>query len=272
VNIVVCVKQTPLATAEKTVMDDGRLDREDTDNAINGYDEVAVEEALRVQEKHGGEVTVLTMGPKDATEAVRKALAMGADKAVMVTDDALEGSDVWVTAHVLAAAIRRLNPDLVLMGMQSDDAATGVAHHGVAEYAGLPALTHTAQLTVEGDTVTTRRRREDGYATLQAKLPALVGVIDVINQPRYPSMKTHGDPLGRGPRPRRGRRGPAGLQDARGQRRRASGPRLRRGLRRQGRRSGAHHRVLDRTEGALIWRRPTTSSCSASRTTARPAA
>jgi len=189
VNIVVCVKQTPLATAEKTVMDDGRLDREDTDNAINGYDEVAVEEALRVQEKHGGEVTVLTMGPKDATEAVRKALAMGADKAVMVTDDALEGSDVWVTAHVLAAAIRRLNPDLVLMGMQSDDAATGVAHHGVAEYAGLPALTHTAQLTVEGDTVTTRRRREDGYATLQAKLPALVGVIDVINQPRYPSLK-----------------------------------------------------------------------------------
>ncbi len=188
-NIVVCVKQTPLATAEKTVMDDGRLDREDTDNAINGYDEVAVEEALRVQEKHGGEVTVLTMGPKDATEAVRKALAMGADKAVMVTDDALEGSDVWVTAHVLAAAIRRLNPDLVLMGMQSDDAATGVAHHGVAEYAGLPALTHTAQLTVEGDTVTTRRRREDGYATLQAKLPALVGVIDVINQPRYPSLK-----------------------------------------------------------------------------------
>jgi electron transfer flavoprotein beta subunit len=189
VNIVVCVKQTPLATAEKTVMDDGRLDREDTDNAINGYDEVAVEEALRVQEKHGGEVTVLTMGPKDASEAVRKALAMGADKAVMVTDDALEGSDVWVTAHVLAAAIRRLNPDLVLMGMQSDDAATGVAHHGVAEYAGLPALTHTAQLTVEGDTVTTRRRREDGYATLQAKLPALVGVIDVINQPRYPSLK-----------------------------------------------------------------------------------
>ncbi len=188
-NIVVCVKQTPLATAEKTVMDDGRLDREDTDNAINGYDEVAVEEALRVQEKHGGEVTVLTMGPKDASEAVRKALAMGADKAVMVTDDALEGSDVWVTAHVLAAAIRRLNPDLVLMGMQSDDAATGVAHHGVAEYAGLPALTHTAQLTVEGDTVTTRRRREDGYATLQAKLPALVGVIDVINQPRYPSLK-----------------------------------------------------------------------------------
>jgi len=189
VNIVVCVKQTPLATAEKTVMNDGRLDREDTDNAINGYDEVAVEEALRVQEKHGGEVTVLTMGPKDATEAVRKALAMGADKAVMVTDDALEGSDVWVTAHVLAAAIKRLNPDLVLMGMQSDDAATGVAHHGVAEHAGLPALTHTAQLTVEGDTVTTRRRREDGYATLQAKLPALVGVIDVINQPRYPSLK-----------------------------------------------------------------------------------
>jgi len=177
-NIVVCVKQTPLATAEKTVTDDGRLDRGDTENAINGYDEVAVEEALRVQEQHGGEVTVLTMGPEDAT-----------DKAVLVTDDALEGSDAWVTAHVLAAAIKRIGPDLVIMGMQSDDAATGVAHHGVAEHAGLPALTHTAHLTIEGDTVTTRRRREDGYATLQAILPALVGVIDVINQPRYPSLK-----------------------------------------------------------------------------------
>lgn len=188
-NIVVCVKQTPLATAEKTVTDDGRLDREDTENAINGYDEVAVEEALRVQEQHGGEVTVLTMGPENATDAVRKALAMGADKAVMVTDDALQGSDAWVTAHVLAAAIKHIGPDLVIMGMQSDDAATGVVHHGVAEHAGLPALTHTAQLTIEGDTVTTRRRREDGYATLQATLPALVGVIDVINQPRYPSLK-----------------------------------------------------------------------------------
>jgi len=144
---------------------------------------------LRVQERHGGEVTVLTMGPEDATDAIRKALAMGADKAVLISDEALAGSDAWVTAHVLAAAIKQLNPDLVIMGMQSDDAATGVVHHGVAEHAGLPALTHTMQLTIDGDTVTTRRRREDGYATLQATLPALVGVIDVINQPRYPSMK-----------------------------------------------------------------------------------
>ena len=188
-NIVVCVKQTPLATADKAVLPDGRLDREDSENAIIGYDEVAVEEALRVQERHGGEVTVLTMGPEDATDAIRKALAMGVDKAVLISDEALAGSDAWVTAHVLAAAIKQLNPDLVIMGMQSDDAATGVVHHGVAEHAGLPALTHTMQLTIEGDTVTTRRRREDGYATLQATLPALVGVIDVINQPRYPSMK-----------------------------------------------------------------------------------
>jgi len=188
-NIVVCVKQTPLATADKAALPDGRLDREDSENAINGYDEVAVEEALRVQERHGGEVTVLTMGPEDATEAIRKALAMGADKAVLISDDALAGSDAWVTTHVLAAAIKQLNPDLVIMGMQSDDAATGVVHHGVAEHAGLPALTHTMQLTIDGATVTTRRRREDGYATLQASLPALVGVIDVINQPRYPSMK-----------------------------------------------------------------------------------
>jgi len=188
-NIVVCVKQTPLVTAERTLMDDGRLDREDTENGINGYDELAVEEALRVQEQHGGEVTVLTMGPEDATDAIRKALAMGADRAVMITDDALAGSDAWATARVLGAAIKQLQPDLVIMGMQSDDAATGVVHQGVAEHAGLPALTHTAKLTVEGDTVTTQRRRDDGYAVLQAKLPALVGVIDVINTPRYPSLK-----------------------------------------------------------------------------------
>lgn len=188
-NIVVCVKQTPLATAEKTLLPEGNLDREDTENAMNGYDEVAVEEALRVQEAHGGEVTVLTMGPDDALDSVRKALAMGAHKAVLISDDALVGTDAWGTAYVLAAAIKHLSPDLVIMGMQSDDAAIGVVQHAVAEYTGLPALTHTAKLTIEGSTVTTRRRRDDGYATLTAQLPALVGVIDVINQPRYPSLK-----------------------------------------------------------------------------------
>jgi electron transfer flavoprotein beta subunit len=188
-NIVVCVKQTPLPTAEKALLLDGRLDRAATEKAMSGYDEVAVEEALRVQERHGGEVTVLTMGPEDAAEAVRKALAMGADKAIMITDDALAGTDAWGTARVLAAAITRLKPDLVIMGMQSDDAGTGVVHHALAEHAGLPALTHTAKLTIEDRTVTTHRRREDGYAVLQAQLPAVVGVIDVINQPRYPSLR-----------------------------------------------------------------------------------
>ena len=188
-NIVVCVKQTPLATAEKSLLPDGRLDRAATENAMSGYDEVAVEEALRVQEQHGGEVTVLTMGPEDAADSVRKALAMGADKAVLITDDALAGTDAWGTARVLAAAVKRLGPDLVVMGMQSDDASTGVVHHALAEYAGLPALTHTNKLTIEGQSVTTHRRRDDGYAVLQAQLPAIVGVTDVINQPRYPSLK-----------------------------------------------------------------------------------
>jgi electron transfer flavoprotein beta subunit len=188
-NIVVCVKQTPLPTVEKTLLPDGRLNRAATEKAMSGYDEVAVEEALRVQEQHGGEVTVLTMGPQDAVEAVRKALAMGADRAVLITDDALAGTDARGTARVLAAAITRLHPDLVIMGMQSDDAGTGVVHHALAEHAGLPALTHTAKLTIEDRTVTTHRRREDGYAMLQAQLPAVVGVIDVINQPRYPSLR-----------------------------------------------------------------------------------
>lgn len=188
-NIVVCVKQTPLPTAQKTLRPDGRLDRDAAEKAMSGYDEVAVEEALRVQEQHGGEVTVLTMGPEDASESVRKALAMGVDRAVIVTDDTLAGTDAWGTARVLAAAVKRLSPDLVIMGMQSDDAGTGAVHHALAEHAGLPALTHTARLTIDGGTVITHRRREDGYAVLQAQLPAIVGVIDVINQPRYPTLK-----------------------------------------------------------------------------------
>ncbi len=98
-NIVVCVKQTPLPTAEKSLLPDGRLDRAAVEKAMSGYDEVAVEEALRTQEQYGGEVTVLTMGPEDALDAVRKALAMGADKAVIITDDALAGIDAWSTAR-----------------------------------------------------------------------------------------------------------------------------------------------------------------------------
>jgi len=188
-NIVVCVKQTPLPTAEKSLLPDGRLDRAAVEKAMSGYDEVAVEEALRIQEQHGGEVTVLTMGPEDALDAVRKALAMGADKAVIITDDALTGSDAWSTARVLAAAVKRLSPDLVVMGMQSDDAGTGVVHHALAEHAGLPALTQAQKIVIEGQTITVHRRREDGYAVLQASLPAVVSVIDIMNQPRYPSLK-----------------------------------------------------------------------------------
>src|SRR5437763_2892544 len=114
---------------------------------------------------------------------------MGADTAVLITGDALAATDARGTARVLAAAITRLAPDLVIMGMQSDDAGTGVVHHALAEHAGLPALTHTAKLMIEDRTVTTHRRREDGYAVLQAQLPAVVGVIDAINQPRYPSLR-----------------------------------------------------------------------------------
>src|SRR2546430_13391226 len=188
-NIVVCVKQTPLPTAEKSLLPDGRLDRAATENAMSNYDEVAVEEALRVQEQHGGEVTVLTMGPQDAAEAVRKALAMGAHKAVMITDDALAGTDAWGTARVLAAAVTRLNPDLVMMGMQSDDAGTGVVHHALAEHAGLPALTHTAKLTIANRTVTAHRRRGVGSARLRLHLPAVVGVFGAATVHPYPSLR-----------------------------------------------------------------------------------
>jgi electron transfer flavoprotein beta subunit len=190
VDIVVCVKQTPEASTEKRLTPQMRLDRAGAERVINAYDEVALEEALRTQEKHpGSTVTALSMGPPFAEEALRKALAMGADRAVLVTDPALEGSDIWSTGLVLAAVLSRLSPDLVFLGMQSDDASSGLLAGALAERLGLAQLTQTAELSVEGTTVHTHRRRPDGYVALEAQLPVLIGVTDVINTPRYPSIK-----------------------------------------------------------------------------------
>lgn len=188
-NIVVCVKQTPVATAERALGTDLLLDRESADNAMNAYDEVAVEEALRLQEAHGGEVTVLTMGPDEATDAIRKALAMGADRAVLISDQALRGSDVWGTARVLAAAVRRLQPDLVILGLRSDDAGTGLVAPALAEYLDLPLLTNANRVELHGTTVRIHRRLADGYVVQECDLPLVLGVTDAINTARYPSLR-----------------------------------------------------------------------------------
>ncbi|HEX5594569.1 MAG TPA: electron transfer flavoprotein subunit beta/FixA family protein [Micromonosporaceae bacterium] len=189
-NIVVLVKQVPDSGAERNLRsDDNTVDRASADNVINEMDEYAIEEALRIKEAHGGEVTILTMGPQRATESIRKALSMGPDKAVHVLDDALHGSCAVATSKVLAAALRTLNADLVLCGALSTDGGVQVIPHMLAERLGIAALTGARRLTVDGPALTAERQTEEGYEVVTATTPAVVSVWDTINEPRYPSFK-----------------------------------------------------------------------------------
>jgi electron transfer flavoprotein beta subunit len=189
VNIVVCMKETPSTTAEKRFGPDMRLERRKEDAIINPFDEYTIEEGLRQQEKHGGEVVVLCMGPATATETIRKALAMGADRGVLVSDPALAGSDAIGTARVLAAALKKIGYDLALFGSAAADAYGGVVPAAVAEFLGAPLLSFATQLDIDGTTARIQRQAEVGYNVAEAPLPALVSVTKAINEPRYPSMK-----------------------------------------------------------------------------------
>jgi electron transfer flavoprotein beta subunit len=189
-RIVVLVKQVPDSSAERSLRaDDNTVDRGSASNVINEMDEYAVEEALRVREAHGGEVTVLTMGPQGASESVRKALSMGPDRAVHVLDDGLHGSCALATSRVLAAALGTLNADLVLCGAESTDGRVQVMAHMLAERLGIAALTGARKLTVDGDSLTIERQTEEGFEVVAASTPAVVSVWDTINEPRYPSFK-----------------------------------------------------------------------------------
>ncbi len=188
-NIAVCVKQVVDTEAEvKLDPASWRVDRSVT-SVLNPYDEYAVEEALRIKEAHGGEVTAVCMGPETATDAVRKALAMGADKAVLVSDPALAGSDVQGTAYALSEALKTLGADLVVFGVRSTDGETGCVPAAVAERMGLPLLSTLAKVEVDGSKVTVNRETEAGYVRLECPTPAVISVIKGINEPRFPSMK-----------------------------------------------------------------------------------
>ncbi len=194
-NIVVCVKQVPDTWSEKKLAaSDSTLDRAATDPVMNEMDEYAVEEALKLQEAHGGEVTILCMGPDAATETVRKALSMGADKAIHVIDDGLHGSDALATSLALAKAIDKAGGfDLVLLGSESSDARMSVVPAMLAERLGLPQLTFAKEVTintVDGATkISIKRLTDDGYQVVEASTPAVVSVVEKINEPRYPSFK-----------------------------------------------------------------------------------
>jgi len=190
VDIVVLVKQVPDTWAERRLSEsDYTLDRESVDAVMNEIDEYAVEEALRLKEAHGGEVTVLSMGPERATETIRKALSMGADKAVHVSDPALHGACAVQTAETLAAALGTIPHDLVVLGSESTDARLSVMAAMLAEKLGLPQLSGARKVDVEGSTVTIERQTETGFDRVQGSTPAVVSVVEKINEPRYPSFK-----------------------------------------------------------------------------------
>jgi electron transfer flavoprotein beta subunit len=190
-KIVVCVKYVPDAQAERTFnATDNTTDRTGVDGLLSELDEYAVEEALKIAESGDGEVVVLTMGPADAEQAVRKALQMGADSGVHVLDDALHGSDAPATSLVLAKAIEKIGSvDLVLTGMASTDGTMSVVPAMLAERLGLPQVTFASEVTIDGQQVTIRRDGDASTETITASLPALVSVTDQINEPRYPSFK-----------------------------------------------------------------------------------
>ncbi|MEP7090963.1 MAG: electron transfer flavoprotein subunit beta/FixA family protein, partial [Nocardioidaceae bacterium] len=194
-NIVVCVKYVPDSTADRRFEDDYTVDRVGVDGLLSELDEYAVEQALQIKEKAGDDstVTVLTVGPEQATDAIRKALQMGADKGVHVVDDAIAGSDSLATSLVLAEAVKKIDSAdgwaLVVCGMASTDGSMGVVPAMLAERLGVPAVTLGSEITVDGTTVTIRRDGDAATETIEGTLPLVLSVTDQSGEARYPSFK-----------------------------------------------------------------------------------
>ncbi|MFC6162315.1 electron transfer flavoprotein subunit beta/FixA family protein [Kribbella jiaozuonensis] len=189
-KIVVCAKFVPDATADRRFRsEDNTVDRAGVDGLLSELDEYAVETALTVKESGDGEVTILTVGPEQAADAVKKGLQMGADAGVHVVDDAIHGSDAVATSLILSKALAKLEADLVVFGMGSTDGGMGVVPAMVSERLGLPAVTLGSEVTVDGQTVRIRRDGDTASETIEGTLPLVLSVSDQANEPRYPSFK-----------------------------------------------------------------------------------
>ncbi len=189
-DIAVLVKQVPDTYSERKLREsDWVLDRDAADAVIDEIDSKGVEIGLQLTEAHGGQVTVVTMGPDRAKETLRKALAMGAHKAVHVVDDAFAGSDALQTSAALAAALKSLNVDLIITGNEATDGRTASMPAMLAERLGLPSVTSVVGITIDGQTITAERVVEGGAANVTATLPAVVSVNEKIGEPRYPNFK-----------------------------------------------------------------------------------
>ncbi|MEM2143922.1 MAG: electron transfer flavoprotein subunit beta/FixA family protein [Candidatus Jordarchaeaceae archaeon] len=190
-KIIVCIKQVPEVTEVKIDPKTNTLIREGVPSIVNPFDEIAVEEAVRMKEKYGGEVTVVTMGPPQARQALMKCLSMGADKGVLLTDRAFAGSDTWATAYTLAQAIRKMEYDLILCGTRAIDGDTGQVGPELAENLGITPITYAKKVEVDKERkrVTVHRETEEGYEVIECRLPVLLTAIKGLNEPRIPSLR-----------------------------------------------------------------------------------
>lgn len=188
-NVVVCIKQVPDPNSPGQLDPSTHLLKRDGELVLDPGDEFGVEAGLQLVEKHGGQVTVVSMGPERGLDAVRKALAMGAAKGMLISDDSLRGSDALTTAKVLAAAIRKQDFDVVITATESTDGYTGVVPQMIAGLLDIPAVTFAKSVSVEGDKLTAQRQTETGIEVVEATLPVVLSVTAGVNEPRYPSLK-----------------------------------------------------------------------------------
>lgn len=189
-KVIVPVKRVPDTAGDKVIDESSlTLDRDAGDAVLCPVNEFAIEEAVKLKEATGAEVIVLLIGPESAQTTIRKALSYGLDGAIQVTDDAIAGSDALGTARVLAAALKDEEFDLVIFGNQSTDARTSLVPAAVGELLDLPSLTYARFLEVDGDSITVHREHEEGWDVVEATLPAVVSVVEAINEPRYPNFK-----------------------------------------------------------------------------------
>ena len=190
-NIVVCIKQVPDTTDIKFDPESNTLSREGVESIINPFDMYAIEEALRIKEKLGGKVTALSMGPPQVADALRTAISLGLDEAILLSDKAFAGADTWATSLTLAGALRKMeNVGLILMGKQAMDGDTGQVGPGVAEHLKLPHITDIRKIEeISEEEIVCQRLLEDGSLRLKAQLPIVMTVVKEINEPRLPSLR-----------------------------------------------------------------------------------
>ena len=187
-KVIVCIKQVPDTKGGVQFNPDGTLNRAAMLTIMNPDDKAGLEAALRLKDQYGAEVTVVTMGLPKAADVLQEAIAMGADKGVLITDRRLGGADTWATSTTIAGALRKMEYDLIITGRQAIDGDTAQVGPQIAEHLGLPVISYAQEIKVDGDSVVVKRQYDDGYHMLKAKMPCLITALSELNQPRYMSV------------------------------------------------------------------------------------